>query len=739
MIICIFGVAHASFAAEQDFNEREVVSLADLDWDSAEVGWGRPEKKAYHSFEKTYDKSLFAHAYSKYVYSLDGTWETFETVCGIRHDTIGVDAYQPASVVFVVKGDDKELFRSETIRMNAVKELSLDIRRVKKFELIVEDGGNGNHSDHGVWFAPKLSRKTVSRTPQGKAKPKTKESPQSPMKETADIPPIRVVYFVPADRQPFPDAPERLGRVMLCVREFFRKEMIRNGFGSKTFALEWGAPGKLKLHVVKGEKGTRAYDRNGGSGNFHEETRSALRKQGIDPNREVVLVFSQLLIWEGNKAIELGAYVGGGGHFSGLASVYDDPHLDPLLLPSKMPGGYYGGPCSWGEFNSHYIGGVAHELGHALGLPHGGETQWEKENLGTSLMGGGNHTFGQELRGEGRGTFLAKVAALRLSRIRAFAGESTANRDPAVWTIEQMNATFKPIPGSQAKGIEIVGKVSATPPLVGIGVYNEDETLGKGSSYNAKTWAIPVGKDGRFRCLMTDLKSVPYTCRFCGIHENGACSEISLHYSLANVSESTLDEFNLVAPLDRLRKAFREKDRDAIQRVPKEFTKLKSVNVQKLADFLCSLLEPEKLVEVAKLPGNVKIVDLSSAAFLDEKTEWEPLRRRWIPGFVFIRIDNRFFNSGLFAHARSLLKVDLGGAWQDFEFGYGIQDACGGCVRFIVRGDGRELFRSEPVDDHRYRQSSVSVKNVQTLELIVEPAEGGGVGWTVWTNTQLKR
>ena len=105
-----------------------------------------------------------------------------------------------------------------------------------------------------------------------------------------------------------------------------------------------------------------------------------------------------------NRAIEVGPYVGGGNRLAGTAWVYDDERLDPQLLASQADGGYTGRPCSLGEFNSHYIGGVAHELGHAFGLPH--DCQKESDLArGLSLMGGGNHTYGQEQRGEAPARF----------------------------------------------------------------------------------------------------------------------------------------------------------------------------------------------------------------------------------------------------------------------------------------------------------------------------------------------
>ena len=39
----------------------------------------------------------------------------------------------------------------------------------------------------------------------------------------------------------------------------------------------------------------------------------------------------------------------------------------------------------------------------------------ERATFGTALMGGGNHTYGEERRGEGRGTFLTLCEGLRLA------------------------------------------------------------------------------------------------------------------------------------------------------------------------------------------------------------------------------------------------------------------------------------------------------------------------------------
>ncbi|HEV7226262.1 MAG TPA: hypothetical protein VGN42_26380, partial [Pirellulales bacterium] len=181
-----------------------------------------------------------------------------------------------------------------------------------------------------------------------------------------DAPParpvLRIAYFIPSDRKPEPDRVERLDRVMTEVQRFYRDGMVQNGRGRATFELDRDIAGKLRLHEVHGKEVMRAYGRDA-HGKVREEVKAALAREKIDIDRETVLVFQLLLDWKGAQAIEIGPYVGSGDAHSGTAWVYDDAKLDPQLLASLKPGGYYLRPCSLGEFNSHYVGGVAHELG----------------------------------------------------------------------------------------------------------------------------------------------------------------------------------------------------------------------------------------------------------------------------------------------------------------------------------------------------------------------------------------
>jgi len=132
-------------------------SLSDAKWEEAIVGWGKPERnrlsdgKPLLSGKRKHDKWLYAHACSKYSFSLGKKWKILKGIYGMHRDARG-------SVVFVIKGDGKELLRSEHINDDKEHQYSITVAGIDRLELIVEDGGNGINGDGAMWFAPVLSR-----------------------------------------------------------------------------------------------------------------------------------------------------------------------------------------------------------------------------------------------------------------------------------------------------------------------------------------------------------------------------------------------------------------------------------------------------------------------------------------------------------------------------------------------------------------------------------------------------
>ena len=547
---------------------------------------------------------------------------------------------------------------------------------------------------------------------------------------------VKIVYFVPSDCKPLENRHERLGRVMKHIQDFYRSGMEKQGYGPMTFTLEWDSPDRIKIYEVRGKKRQSEYGRND-SGVVRNEVREALRAQGVNIDQELIVIFQVLLTWEDGKATELGPYVGGGSYRSGTAWVYDDALLDAALLPSKESGGYYGRPCSLGQFNTHYIGGVAHEMGHAFSLPHDCQLNSELRNLGTSLMGSGNHTYGQEERSEGKGSFLSASSALRLSKVRAFAGDLPNPNIRAQIQFENLVASH------ENDTIVLTGQVNAEPPLVGIIAYNDNENIG--ADYDAKSWVARLDGQQQFRLTIGELEQVPYQLRMTGVHENGMTSTVSVNYSVGKDGPD-LAAINTMIPLQQLKTAFLAGDKEKLRKMVDKIVmdgllgKEESTPPELLrkAKHFLRLLDTLPTAPPATIPANQISFDLSDAEFEEAKTGWGPIRRRNVPEDVLIEVGDEFFESGLYAHAPSLFRVRLDGKWETFETGFGLQNGHGGSVVFVIKGDGRELFRSETITVRQLRRATVSVKGMDVLELIAEDAgDGNNSDWGMWVEPIL--
>ena len=135
--------------------------LSDLKWQSAQVGYNKAWRNRAMvetnefpllrtSQGQIYQKGIFAHAPSRLVFDLGGRWKLFSALGALQRGG--------SSVVFVVKGDGKELFRSPLIQGEDSSEIKLNVRGVKTLELICEDGGDGNGSHWSVWLNPEIAR-----------------------------------------------------------------------------------------------------------------------------------------------------------------------------------------------------------------------------------------------------------------------------------------------------------------------------------------------------------------------------------------------------------------------------------------------------------------------------------------------------------------------------------------------------------------------------------------------------
>ncbi len=137
----------------------QTVWLDQLDLSAATQGYGVPGKnksvaeKTITINGKTFNRGFGTHAESSLFILLNGHATSFTAFVGIDDE---VDGHQPA-VEFILIGDGKQLWKSGIMRLkDSARFCSVSLTGVKKLELVVTDGGNGNYYDHADWADAKF-------------------------------------------------------------------------------------------------------------------------------------------------------------------------------------------------------------------------------------------------------------------------------------------------------------------------------------------------------------------------------------------------------------------------------------------------------------------------------------------------------------------------------------------------------------------------------------------------------
>ena len=143
----------------------KIVWLDELDLSTATQGYGTPKKNTsidgntMRIAGKTFERGFGTHAESSLIVLLDGKASLFTAFVGIDDE---MKDHQPA-VEFIVNGDGKKLWSSGVMRLGEVaKPCTVKVSGVKKLELVVSDGGNGNYYDHANWADAKFEAIGVS-------------------------------------------------------------------------------------------------------------------------------------------------------------------------------------------------------------------------------------------------------------------------------------------------------------------------------------------------------------------------------------------------------------------------------------------------------------------------------------------------------------------------------------------------------------------------------------------------
>lgn len=163
----------------------------------------------------------------------------------------------------------------------------------------------------------------------------------------ADV--VRTIYLKAAD-MPTPAEQEidSIRDIMIKTQQFYRNEMLRHGYGAKTFALEVDTQNNVIVHVVNGKNNLVTYTDNYA---IEKELPDHLKGQ-LTFAHEINVIFIAGLVKIGSGAIN-------------FTTCHENACKQTTLIPAANA-----------QARSVF---TAHEIGHAFGLMHNGD-------LGKPLM-----------------------------------------------------------------------------------------------------------------------------------------------------------------------------------------------------------------------------------------------------------------------------------------------------------------------------------------------------------------
>ena len=532
-----------------------------------------------------------------------------------------------------------------------------------------------------------------------------------------------VVYFTPRDRDPAKNHTARIRRIVEATAGFYEQELEHHGFPDRKMNVLLNAAGVVEVIDVVGAD--THYDKPDGR-RIRNEVIPVLRQKQIDPEQSVILLFCNLMNYDADARTisHHSPYYGGGTHISGTAWQCDSEILDPQSFTDLTPlfDGEYGN-ITIGKHNSIFIGGVVHELGHALSLPHCRQRNDEAVR-GTALMGSGNRTFQEQVRGEGLGTFLTQANALRLAAHPVFLKRvwaSLYDRPKTDWS----ELAIRSMDGS---AIRIDGAVNSTIPVHAVIAYFDP--AGRGD-YDATT-ATAVPKDnGTFALRSGKLEAgLPGQLRLVACHVSGATSRRSFSYRIDKAGKPDLSSARLMLELEPMIDALQRNDFDEAKKLlaqdAAEDPELQTIG-RRVLDRFTQPSAGDNETWLTALKPTIERVGWHRPTY-DKVPEQPPL----------LSIDGDVFAKGIYAHAPARHQYSLDRNWQRFRGRCGIQSGHSGTVDFVVTADAKIVWAARQVSEGQGRSFDLDVTGVQTLLLTVTDGENGkNNDWGVWIEPRL--
>ncbi|NQX39934.1 F5/8 type C domain-containing protein [Pedobacter steynii] len=317
---------------------------------------------------------------------------------------------------------------------------------------------------------------------------------------TSDYPyNLNLVYFVPADFPEVPDYHRRVSEYMLHMRAFTAKWMKHWGYGDRTFGLLTDvAKQRVRITLIRGKLLKKDYPYEGGGSKIKTEIDAyyAANPDQKTSDHYFVLVPNDLI----NDNRDSPFY--GMGRY---AYALDSEGIEVKNMGKPGPAGAY----------AQWIGGLFHELGHGLNLPHskGPESEANDTNFGMELMSSGNSTYGSSP------TYLSAFSTAILNKSQIFSKEKITFYGPVTAKITKITGKYS------AGNMIISGKFSSTVPVSDVILRFQRPSVDAGG-YQAEGIRTKIIQTDSFYVSIpvSDIKvkdNTPYSLQAILVHQNG--------------------------------------------------------------------------------------------------------------------------------------------------------------------------------------------------------------------------
>ncbi|WP_267401546.1 MULTISPECIES: T9SS type A sorting domain-containing protein [unclassified Chryseobacterium] len=330
---------------------------------------------------------------------------------------------------------------------------------------------------------------------------------------------LNIVYFVPNDVPLDPTYKTRVSKLMLYAQSYYKDYMIKNGFGAKEFGLFKSKtdPNIVKIIVIKGALPHTAYT-YADSSKESQEIGAYFASNPSQKTSSHTLVLTALLNINASNV----PFYGLGRTAYGL----DYPEFDLQYLNN---------PDIYGQRVRSGLGGLLHELGHGINLPHSRQTitEYNNPNQGMNLMALGNQTFGKSP------TFINSAGSAILNTCQIFANVPGNYYNGNDTKITSLNASF-----SNGK-LHISGTFYSNRVVTGVNIYQDPHATPNTSANNRTAWSVkPSGNSFSISMPKSELllpSQTVYNLQFEIILENGEYAFFSYPF---NYSEGIPDITN---------------------------------------------------------------------------------------------------------------------------------------------------------------------------------------------------